>query len=195
MVDAGYRCRRARGGDRHTTSGDPRQPKIWLANVGANAAHPFSSPRFEDGTFELLPIPESPPTAGPHSVRYADVPSFNDPARTLGRWVPERFRKTATHYDPEFSALTYGDNVERNARAAALRGVREGDVLFFIVRLADWVAGEFTGRCGFYLAGFLQGESILSGVWSRRAEPACVGDGAHAHVGRGVMRPSGRNHW
>ena len=182
-----------RGADRHTTSDDPRRPKIWLANVGANAAHPFSSPRFEDGTFELLPIPESPPTAGPHSVRYADVPSFNDPARTLGRWVPERFRKTATHYDPEFSALTYGDNVERNARAAALRGVREGDVLFFIVRLADWAAGEFTGRFGFYLAGFLQVESILSGVWSKPSEAELDRYGANAHVRRGLNRPS--DHW
>ncbi len=69
-----------------------RPPKIWLANVGANAAHPFYSPRFEDGSFELLPIPETPPEAGPHSVRYADVPAFNvsgnGRGRTLGRWGP-----------------------------------------------------------------------------------------------------------
>ena len=113
-----------------------------MANVGANAVHPFFSPRFEDGTFELLPIPETPSEAGPHSVVFADVPAFNnsgnDSVETLGRWVPERFLGVATHYDPEFTTLTYGDHVGRNARAAALRGVQPGDVLFFIVRLADW---------------------------------------------------------
>jgi len=183
----------ARVNDRHTNLNEPRQPKIWLANVGANAAHPFISPRFEDGTFELLPIPETPPTAGPHSVRYAEVPSFNDPARSLGRWVPERFRKAATHYDPEFGTLTYGDNVERNARAAALKGVVPGDVLFFIVRLADWADGKFTDRFGFYLAGFLEVESILSGVRSEPSDVELARYGTNAHVRRGLNDPLA--HW
>ncbi|MDP6823866.1 MAG: hypothetical protein QF554_11320 [Dehalococcoidia bacterium] len=181
----------------NNTPAEPRQPKIWLANVGANTAHPFFSPRFEDGTFELLPIPETPPEPGPHSVRFADVPAFNNaghrPGETLGRWVPERFQEMATHYDPEFTTLTYGDNVERNARAAALRSVEPGDVLFFIVRLADWSDGAFTDRFGFYLAGFLEVESILSGV---REEPTAAEldrYGANAHVRRGRNNPS--EHW
>lgn len=182
-----------RGSKRQPVSGEPEQPKIWLANVGANAAHPFLSPRFQDGSFELLPIPESPPAAGPHSVRFSDVPSFNDPASTLVRWVPERFREIATHYDPEFGTLTYGDNVERNARAAALKGVVPGDVLFFIVRLADWTGGDFTGRFGFYLAGFLEVESILSGVRSEPSVQELERYGANAHVRRGLNRPS--EHW
>jgi len=168
-----------------------RPPKIWLANVGANAAHPFFSPRFEDGTFELLPIPETPPEAGPHSVVYADVPAFNDAAATLGTWVPERYRQTATHYDPEFGTLTYGDNVERNARAAALRDVALGDMMFLIVRLADWTDGAFTGRFGFYLAGFLEVQTILSGV---RAEPSRAEFDRYmtnAHIRRGLNDPAG----
>lgn len=182
-----------RGSKYSKNSSEPRPPKIWLANVGANAAHPFASPRFEDGTFELLPIPENPPVAGPHSVVFADVPSFNEPPRTLGRWVPERFRETAAHYDPEFRTLTYGDNVERNARAAALKGVAPGDVLFFIVRLEDWVGGEFTGRFGFYLAGFLEVRSILSGVRSEPSEEELDRYGGNAHVRRGLNRPA--NYW
>lgn len=185
-----------RGGNRRATPVEPGQPKIWLANVGANAAHPFFSPRFEDGTFELLPIPESPPTAGPHSVVFADVPSFNDPTGTLGRWVPERFRETATHYDPEFGTLTYGDNVGRNARAAALKGVRPGDVLFFIVRLADRVDGVFDGRFGFYLAGFLHVESILSGVRSKPSGADLDRYGANAHIRRGLNASNDlAEHW
>ena len=170
-----------------------RPPKIWLANVGANAAHPFFSPRFEDGTFELLPIPETPPEAGPHSVVYADVPAFNDAAATLGTWVPERYRQTATHYDPEFGTLTYGDNVERNARAAALRDVALGDMMFLIVRLADWTDGAFTGRFGFYLAGFLEVQTILSGV---RAEPSRAEFDRYrtnAHIRRGLNDRA--EHW
>ncbi|MBT3942229.1 MAG: hypothetical protein HOC77_06035 [Chloroflexi bacterium] len=174
-------------------SADPRPQKIWLANVGANAAHPFYSPRFDDGTFELLPIPETPTEAGPHSVRYADVPSFQHPGETLGRWVPERFRDTATHYDPEFQTLTYGDNVERNARAAGLRGVESGDVLFFIVRLADWIDGEFSGRFGFYLAGFLEIESILAGVEEHPTQAEMARYGVNAHIRRGLNDPS--QHW
>ena len=49
--------------------------RIYLANVGANAAHSFSSPIFADGTFEFLPIPEEPPIDGPHAVRYQDLRS------------------------------------------------------------------------------------------------------------------------
>ncbi|MDA1257458.1 MAG: hypothetical protein O3C10_06400 [Chloroflexi bacterium] len=170
-----------------------RPPKIWLANVGANAAHPYFSPHFPDGTFELLPIPETPTKAGPHSVRLGDVPSFNDPTRTQGQWVPERLQETATHYDPEFDTLTYGDNVRRNARAAALKGVSQGDVLFFIVRLADRIGGEFTGRFGFYLAGFLEVESILIDVRSEPSRADMERYGANAHVRRGLNDPD--HHW
>ncbi len=165
-----------------------------MANVGANAAHPFFSPRFEDGTFELLPIPETPPDAGPHSVVFADVPAFNSAGKntgeSLGRWVPERFLGVATHYDPEFNTLTYGDHVGRNARAAALKGVQPGDVMFFIVRLADWIDGAFTGRFGFYLAGFLEVESILSGVLAEPSQTELKRYGTNAHIRRGFNDPS-----
>jgi hypothetical protein len=175
-----------------------RPPRIWLANVAANAAHPFFSPRFEDGTFELLPIPETPPDAGPHSVVFAEVPAFNNAGddsgnssgETLGRWIPERFLGVATHYDPEFTTLTYGDHVGKNARAAALRGVQPGDMLFFIVRLADWIDGEFTGRFGFYLAGFLEVESILSSVLAEPTETELKRYGTNAHIRRGFNDPS-----
>ena len=170
--------------------GESRPSRIWLANVGANAAHPFFSPRFEDGTFELLPIPESPPEAGPHSVVFADVPAFNDSDETLGRWVPERFLGVATHYDPEFTTLTYGDHVGRNARAVALRGVQPGDVMFFIVRLADWIDGAFTGRFGFYLAGFLEVGSILSDVRAEPSETELKRYRTNAHIRRGCNDPS-----
>lgn len=176
------------------SSDKSRPSKIWLANVGANAAHPFFSPRFEDGTFELLPIPETPPDAGPHSVVFADVPAFNSAGKntgeSLGRWVPERFLGVATHYDPEFNTLTYGDHVGRNARAAALRGVQPGDVMFFIVRLADWIDGAFTGRFGFYLAGFLEVESILSGVLAEPSQTELKRYGTNAHIRRGFNDPS-----
>ena len=177
--------------------GQIRPPKIWLANVGANAAHSFRSPRFQNGTFELLPIPETPREAGVHSVRYADVPAFNvagkNSGETLARWVPERLRGTATHYDPEFQTFTYGDNVQRNARAAGLRNVEPGDILFFIVRLADWIDDDFIGRFGFYLAAFLEVETILSNVDREPSQDEMTRYGLNAHIRRGLNNPV--NHW
>ena len=93
-----------------------QKPSIFLANVGANSSHRFLSPLFDDGTFEFITIPEEPFAAGPQSVRYRDLRSHYDPNESLDRWVPDRLLDTATHFDPEFSTNTYGDNVERAPR-------------------------------------------------------------------------------
>ena len=56
--------------------------RIYLANVGANTSHRFASPIFEDGSFEFLPIPESPRLDSPRAVRYRDLRPIRLPSRS-----------------------------------------------------------------------------------------------------------------
>ena len=89
-------------------------PKIYLINVGANAAHQAKvrSPLFKDGTFEFITFPDD---CG------AKYPT------TLKGFVRNA---TYTHLDPDWKNLTYGDNCS-NARASALQKALAGDILLF----------------------------------------------------------------
>src|SRR5487761_415392 len=100
--------------------------RIFLANVGVNAAHRLRSLLRQDGSFTLVTIPEQRDLPG--CVRYGDVPA-------LRAAVPGQYWPRTTHYDPEFDTLTYGDNCGWAPRAAALKSCRPGDWLFFIARL------------------------------------------------------------
>lgn len=99
----------------------------FLANVGVNAGHAAHSPLRDDGTFELVPIPESVPWRPP-MLRYRDLP--------LAR-VPATWRTRAVHLDPELTGATstYGDNCRSAGRAFSLRRAEPGDLIVFIARL------------------------------------------------------------
>ena len=162
------------------------KPSIFLANVGANSSHRFLSPLFDDGTFEFITIPEEPFAAGPHSVRYRDLRSHYDPNESLARWVPDRLLDAATHFDPEFGTKTYGDNVKRAPRAFGLKEARPGDLMFFLVRLARWCAGQFTGETGFFLIGFIEVESVFRAPSDPAEAVSPARYGANAHVRRAM---------
>ncbi len=164
----------------------PSKPSIFLANVGANSSHRFLSPLFDDGTFEFITIPEEPFAAGPHSVRYRDLRSHYDPKESLAQWVPDRLLDAATHFDPEFGTNTYGDNCERAPRAFGLKEARPGDLIFFLVRLARWSGGRFTGETGFYLIGFIEVESIFRAPADPSGATAPPRYAANAHVRRAM---------
>ena len=162
--------------------------RIFLANVGVNASHRFSSPIFPDGTFEFIPIPENGGSfgeLGPYAVRYSDLRSFYKPERGLLEYVPQRLWDWPAHNDPEFVTFTYGDNCETSPRAASLRGLEASDSLFFIARLQH----SETKVHGFYLIGFLEIEEILRVVSSRPKAVALRRFGANAHVRRGLSDP------
>ena len=92
----------------------------------------------------------------------------------------------ATHFDPEFGTNTYGDNCERSPRAFGLKEVRTGDLIFFLVRLARWSEGRFTGESGFFLIGFNEVESIFrapDGPTEAASPPRYA---ANAHVRRAM---------
>lgn len=154
--------------------------------MGANATHRFESPIFPDGTFEMIPIIESPPEAGAHSVRMGDVPSWMKPTQNLSEWIPGRYRDIATHFDPEFITRTYGDNCERAARAYALKKASPGDLIFFLARLKTHDEPDPAGQLGFYLVGFIEVDDILPNVRAMPTAEELQRFGANAHVRKGL---------
>ena len=176
------------------STADSMPDRIYLANVGANASHRFSSPLFEDGSFEFIPIPEDRALPDPHAVRYRDLRSFNKPEGDLKSYVPERLWDTPAHNDPEFKTLTYGDNCETSPRAASLRQMERGDLLLFIARLASFskpykapsTRPTHPTTYGFYLVGFLEIEEVLRDVQCRPRARDLRRFSENAHVRRGM---------
>lgn len=125
--------------------------KIFTANVGVNSGHRFTSPLFDDGTFEFLPIDDE---DSPRAVHYRDLRSHYEPNRDLLRYVPERLWDDACHNDPEFETFTYGDAGD-NARSSNLTRIGSSDVLLFLARLERWAGDRPTRQFGFYLVGGL----------------------------------------
>lgn len=146
----------------------------FLANVGANASHPVSSPLRSDGSLELVPIPERVPWR---------------PPMVLG------WRGRAVHLDPDFTTkpATYGDNCRHAGRAFSLRRAQRGDLIVFLARLVN-------SRPGFHLVGGLEIDGVLRDVV---ADPGEGWWDANAHVRRAratgawdgfwVFRGSGRS--
>jgi Nucleotide modification associated domain 3 len=129
---------------------------VFLANVGVNASHPVSSPLHADGTFELLPIPETVPWRPP---------------------MVRGWRNKVVHSDPDFTSTpaTYGDNCRRAGRAFSLRRAQQGDLIVFIARLVNQ-------HPGFYLVGSLEIEDVLPDV---AVDPGQGWWDGNAHVRRG----------
>ena len=142
----------------------------FIANVGVNAGHVAASPLRDDGTFDLLPIPESHEWRPP-MLRLIDLPQ-------LAVHAPDGWRHRAVHLDPDFASAvaTYGDNCRRAGRAFSLRRAALDDVLFFIARLKP-----AHGPPAFFLVGSLEIEDVLADVTS---EPGPGWWDGNAHVRR-----------
>ncbi len=165
--------------------------RIFLANVGANASHRFAGPVFENGTFEFLPIPETPDLHSRRATRYRDLRSWYYPERDLLDYVPRRLWDVSCHNDPEFETFTYGDNCDSNSRAAGLKLMGSGDVLLFLVRLERWSGGKRTGHYGFYLVARIEVAPIdwrLAAVAARPSDREMRVFGRNAHLIRGMSR-------
>jgi hypothetical protein len=168
-------------------------PRIFLANVGVNASHinlGLQSPRFPDGRFEFIPIPELKEFQQASGfVRYNQLQCWNETNESLARYIPINRADLAVHTDPDFTALTYGDECGRTSRAAALKQAQPGDILVFLARLADYRNGLFTGQAGFYLVGFLEIAEILKDIRAQ-PEPANFARYMHnAHLRRAQHDP------
>ena len=142
----------------------------FVANVGVNAGHAARSPLFDDGTFELLPIPERPAWRTP-MLRLRDLAGLHIHA-------PRSWHDLAVHLDPDLmsAAPTYGDNCRRAGRAFSLRRAQPGDLIVFLARLHP-----SEGAPGFHLVGCLEIDDALEDVVR---EPGPGWWDANAHVRR-----------
>ena len=165
---------------------DGGHERIFLVNVGVNASHRVRSPLFDDGTFELMPIPEKRELWAPTLPAYGRIPCFNDPDESLAAFASDHFRGVRVHDDPEFRTFTYGDNPNRSPRAAGLKACGPGDYLFFIARLTPFREGKYAAEAGFYLVGFLHVQRVLTDVTVFPVMEDFQLFGANAHVRRAV---------
>ncbi len=140
----------------------------FLANVGVNAGHAATSPLHEDGSFQLISIPEALPWRPP-MVRFADIATKTIPAGWAGR---------AAHVDPDLTAAapTYGDNCRTAGRAFSLRRAETGDLIAFIARLKNQA-----GTATFRLVGCLVIDDVLPDVTQ---DPGSGWWDGNAHVRR-----------
>jgi len=149
-------------------------PRVYLLNVGANTQHQQSarSPIFPNGSFVYVPFPtgkRNPP------------PGYSDEALRFTHDVDP----LATHADPDWTNLTYGDYCH-NARARALLSVERGDLLLFWGLLWDndgtgW--SGFNNQRGWYLLGALSIAEIVTDAMTLSDVPAIHREraGANAH--------------
>ncbi len=124
-------------------------------NVGVNTKHgSLRSPRFVDGSFEFVTIPDEEVDECPRAVRYGEFPTVT--GIRPERFVPEKFLNHRSHYDPEFATPTYGDVPRKKPRALNLLKVAQGDTLVFYARLVDWDNGRFLrSQAGMYFVGYI----------------------------------------
>jgi hypothetical protein len=130
--------------------------KALLLRVGIDSGCGGTlGPIFSDGTFEYVPIPESPQYESQRSCYFRDLPARH--GGMLAQYVPVRYREAAAHYDPEFETFTYGDPT-RNKRAQILR-LEYGDLLVFYAGLRPL---GFQDKSRLYFIGYFTVASVES---------------------------------
>lgn len=156
----------------------------FLANIGVNAAHTARSPLAADGSFTVLPIPETtaarPPMRTLADADLADLAELAPPS-----W---RSRTRAVHLDPDFRSdpPTYGDNCRTAGRAFNLRRAQPLDVIWFIARLHDGCSGAMQ------LVGKLTIEAIAQDITT---DPGPGWWDRNAHVLRGRATNAWNSFW
>jgi hypothetical protein len=101
------------------------------------------APRFDDGSFEYVPIPESRAVIPGRGTAYADLPARS--GGTLAAWIKH---DGYAHHDPEFSSFTYGEP-SMPKRAQLLR-LQKDDYLVFYAGMQ----GEGFGRGTCFVIGY-----------------------------------------
>jgi hypothetical protein len=130
---------------------------VYLVNVGSNTSHSTRarSPVFSDGSFKYVPFPY-------RTARGSELPDYTKEVRSFVRM--DRLAGWATHADPDWKNLTYGDICSRG-RAGALQRVQANDTLLFWGLLwenagKDW--SGFTGSQAWYLLGAIRVQDIVA---------------------------------
>lgn len=120
---------------------------VALLGVGADSTNTTPTPpRYSDGAFEYIPIPESSETIetrtyGNSPLRYGDgmMADYLTEIRPHNKDGPSltgaQLRDWPLHHDPNFEALTYGETTSRGAYTKVLRGLDDGDIVAFYTGL------------------------------------------------------------
>lgn len=121
---------------------------VVLLRVGIDSgAGGIQGPLFPDGSFELLPIPDS---SGVGLRTYGNTRGLRD-APFLDYFPAHRrpsMANQAMHVDPEFETFTYGDPT---LPKAGLRKLQSGDILAFYAGLEGW---QHVSAPALYLVGY-----------------------------------------
>ena len=121
---------------------------VVLLRVGIDSGSGgMQGPLFADGSFELVPIPDSSGvgfrTYG-NTVGRSGVPLVEYFPRVRRALVTDQ----AMHVDPEFETFTYGDPTRPKA---GLGRLKQGDILAFYAGLEGW---GHDAPAGLYLVGY-----------------------------------------
>ncbi|MCX4170809.1 MULTISPECIES: hypothetical protein [Paraburkholderia] len=121
---------------------------VVLLRVGIDSGSGgMQGPLFADGSFELVPIPDS---LGVGRRTYGNTAGRN--GVPLVEYFPHARRALlsdqAMHVDPEFETFTYGDPTRPKAGLARLE---QGDILAFYAGLEGWLHDV---PAGLYLVGY-----------------------------------------
>jgi hypothetical protein len=156
--------------------------KIIIINVGVNSTHGnLMSPICSDGTFKFVPITSHDRQALKTIKTYREL--FHDDYSS----IPEKKRNWKPHNDPEFETFTFGDYPDTKPN---LRKLEPGDLLFFLARLVEYENKSFNeDKCGFYLVGYFQIESILKNVNKKPSESELRIYGQNAHIVEALEKP------
>jgi hypothetical protein len=147
--------------------------KALLIHVGADQTNQMTvgvnAPVFDDGTFEFIPILESPddnmylrkegrtivvqngeeregklPTL--ETRTYCTIDARNRSfGKSLSEYLPEKYDNAVVHFDPDFEGCTYGDAID-TSKGRQIAKLDEGDYIFFVASLAPYVREAYNGR-------------------------------------------------
>ena len=127
--------------------------QVVLLRVGVDTGSGgIYGPLFENGSFELIPIPDEFRKSGVNRQTYGNTRG------KYGKKLIEYFQKrphhklddTPIHSDPEFETFTYGDPTPPKT---GLRRLEEGDLLVFYAGLKGW---NFDSEPSLYIIGYFE---------------------------------------
>lgn len=123
--------------------------KIAMTRVGVDAGcGGIQGPLFRDGSFEFIPIPQSPSLS---VWTYGTL--IGTHGKPLSDYFPPRRQSTiawqGVHTDPEWATYTYGDHT--GTAKAGLRHLDKDDILMFTCGLEGY---DFVCEPGIYLIGY-----------------------------------------
>lgn len=132
--------------------GRKTEPHLERNAVGIDSgAGETQGPLFEDGSFELVPIPDRFHKMGENHDTYGNTKCRS--GKFLIDYFPEsirvNYKNSSIHLDPEFRTFTYGDPTRGAKRG--LRNLKKGDLLVFYAGLEPWPQG---GEKSLYIVGY-----------------------------------------